>query len=247
MRRNQIRSGMRTFQILAVLALVFLFSCKKPDDTPVRGTSNLHILGAAENKDTFNLNFDYFNVDNVVIANFYNRRNWPMTGYAPLEEGGTPDKYGNGRIYLVGIKPSYFVNQTPDTVLFPRAIELVKDEKSTLCIADSAGFLAVVKFKDVYFTPDTGFAQIRLINLDETVTIGSISSTNGVITTASIRFLEATPFISVPPGTYDFVLKNDTLITTIGTLNGVHIPEKAVYSFYLNNITGSHVLDSIRH
>ena len=53
---------MRYLHILALLALVSISACKKEDTTPHRGSSYLHIVGAAQNKGTFFVNFNYFTI-----------------------------------------------------------------------------------------------------------------------------------------------------------------------------------------
>ena len=140
--------------LLSLALFLFATACKK-DDTidPNRGRSYLHIVSTVQNTDTFDLNFNYYHVNNTVIGRFHFNRNWPLEGYADLEEGGTPDEFGNGQLFCVGTVPTTVFGIPDDTVLYERPIVLTKNEKSTLCFADSAGTIAMKKFTDDSVSP----------------------------------------------------------------------------------------------
>lgn len=226
-----------------------ILSCKKDDFVdPNRGRSYLHIISASENKDTFQLTFNYYNVSNVVIGNFYFNRNWPLDGYADLEEGGVPDEYGNGQLNIYGIKPSTQHLVPDDTVLRNRTMILGKAEKSTLCFADSSGEVAMVKLLDVFTQPDTGKVSVRFINLHENFSITSLESSNNTnINLPAITFLNASAFATVNSGTYDFTVSDDGSGSPIGTASGLVLESGQVYSFFFAKDNGTPVLRHFRH
>lgn len=233
----------------ATLLLVFVASCKK-DNTidPNRGRSALHILSASQNKDTFDLNFNYFNVSNTVIGRFYFNRNWPLEGYADLEEGGTADEFGNGRIWMVGTKTSTVFGVPDDTVLKERALILTKDEKSTLCFADSSGEIAVVKFKDEFTVPDTGKTAVRFINLHEAYSATSLLSSNNTnINLAGTAFLGASAFVTVTRGVYSFIVRDDVGTTVIGSSGNVNFEGEGVYTVFFTDDNGTPVVNWFKH
>jgi hypothetical protein len=147
--------------VFALIATALLaIGCKKEDPTPpVKDRTLLHIVSLVSS-DTFDLTFDYFNADDVVIDDFVFLRNFPIIGYADLEAGGTPDEFGNGKLYLSASRQR-FIDVKPDTLMPPRNIVLTKDEKSTICLGDSAGKLRFLKIKDEFSFPHDTITELR--------------------------------------------------------------------------------------
>ncbi len=230
--------------ILLLLATSVLTSCNNDEDpVPVdRQRSYLHILGAAD-VDTFNITFDYFNTADVVIKDFYYRRNWPIQGYADLQAGGTPDEFGNNKLFVVGTRSS-FVNVPIDTVMQPTDIVLAPDEQSTLCIADSMGTLVTLKIVDNISFPNDTSALVRFINLAPEQASAGLSSTDGSFIQSGVGFLQHTDFQPVPTGASVFEV-SDTSGTVTSSLIYDLRPGKA-YSIYLSG-NGNGILDYFVH
>lgn len=172
---------MRAYTAVFLLAILCFAGCKEKDPEvvpPVRERSYLHIVGGAE-VPSFDVTFDYYNADNKVIQDFYYQRNFPIEGYADLQAGGFEvDEFGNGQLWLT-VSRQDFANQAPDTLGGPEAILLNPDEKSTLCFADSAGTVKIIKVLDEYSFPDGVTAALRFINLSPNVPIASLTFNGG--------------------------------------------------------------------
>lgn len=229
--------------ILLLLASTVLTSCDNNED-PVaidRQRSFLHILGAA-NVDTFNVKFDYFNVEDVVISNFYYRRNWPIQGYADLQAGGVPDNFGNGKLFISGTRQA-FANSPIDTVLQPKDIILNADEQATLCIADSMGTLVTLKITDNITFPSDTTALVRFINLASEQASSSLADQNGAFNQSGVGFLQHTDFQPMPFGSAVFDVSDTSGVTS--SLSFYLSPRKA-YSIYLSG-NGQGILDYFVH
>ncbi len=203
--------------------------CKKDDPTtPVKDRSFMHVVSVVPN-DTFDLTFDYFNSDDVVIDDFIYLRNFPIIGYADLEASGVPDEFGNGKLFLSASK-QYYINVKPDTLMPPRDLILAKDEKSTICLGDSMGKLRFLKIKDEFsFGTDTTSA-IRFLNLSNGQATASLEATNGALSIPGVAFWSSSQFSNLPHGTYDLELHDaaGALLQTVTVrLNG-----RTAYSFF---------------
>jgi hypothetical protein len=221
---------MRRSIALALIATSLLaVGCKKDDPTPpTKDRTYLHIMSAVPS-DTFDLTFDYFNADDVVIDDFLYRRNFPIVGYADLEASGTPDEFGNGKLYLSASRQR-FLNVKPDTLMPPREIVLAKDEKNTICLADSAGKIRFLKIKDaVEYATDTTTA-LRFINLSNTQATASLGSTDGRISISNIAFWNNSAYVNLPHGQYDVELR-DASGTVINTVS-LWLSGRTAYSFF---------------
>lgn len=221
---------MRRLIAFSLIATVFLaIGCKKDEPTPPSTDRTLlHIVSVVPN-DTFDLTFDYYNADDVVIKDFVYGRNFPIVGYADMLASGTPDAYGNGKLYLSASRQP-FIDIKPDTLMPPRDLILEKDQKSTVCIADSAGLMRFLKIKDEFdFATDTTNA-VRFINLSNNQAIASLTSTNGNIAISNVAFWTNTAFSNFPHGQYDLELKdsNGTVLSSIGMWLG----GRTAYTFF---------------
>jgi hypothetical protein len=221
---------MRRSIALALFAAALLaVGCKKDDPTVEdKGRTFLHVVSAVPN-DTFNITFDYWNADDVVIKDFVYRRNFPIVGYADMEAGGTPDEFGNGKLYLSASRQP-FIDIAPDTLMPPRDILLTKDEKSTICIADSAGSMRFLKIKDEFdFATDTTTA-IRFINLSNTQVTASLASADGSINIANVAFWNSSTYSNAPHGQYTVELRDGsgTVLSSVSLWLG----GRTAYSFF---------------
>ncbi len=221
---------MRRLIAFSLIAAVFLaIGCKKDQPTPPSTDRTLlHIVSVVPN-DTFNVTFDYYNADDVVIKDFVFGRNFPIVGYADMLASGQPDAYGNGKLYLSASKQP-FLNEKPDTVMPPRDLILEKDQKSTVCIADSAGLIRFLKTKDEFSFPNDTTNAVRFINLSNTQATASLSSSNGNIAISNIPFWTNSAYSNFPHGQYDMSLKdsNGAVLSTIS----LWISGNTAYTFF---------------
>ena len=241
---------MKKIVFVSCTALLFLaLACKKDGAIdPNRGRSYLHIISTVQNPPNYNLIFQYYKVTNTVIGSFHYNRNWPLEGYADLEEGGAGDEFGNGKLFCLGIIPTTTVDVPDDTVMKEKAIVLTKDEKSTLCFTDSAGEIALVKFKDVYTNPVAGQTSVRFINLHQGYAGTSLLSSNNTnINLSGNAFLGASAFVTVPSGIYNFIVRGDAGGTTIGGASNLDFESESVYTIHFSNDNGTPVLNRFRH
>lgn len=228
-----------------LLLLALVAGCAKDPDFPPPTFDNtyLHIIGGANSVDSFAVVFDYWNADDVVIGKFWHNKNWPSMGYADLTAGGTPDEYGNGKLYLHTIKynsPSVGMN---DTLVNHHEVVMGAEEKSTLCFVDSGAGMVVVKFLDQITDPAAGMVNVRFINLLQTVDNASLSD-GGSFNVNGIAFRNASGFVQVPAGTYTLNAVNDASGMTLSTVNNLLLYERGTYTFYL---TGNAVLSYFTH
>lgn len=237
---------MRLAVVLLSLAVFLGFvGCDKEEDVtpPEFERSYLHILGASTALDSMNIVFDYFNADDVVISGFYYKRNWPITGYADLQAGGTPDEFGNNPL-LISVKEKDFVNSPDITRAGPKAIVLAAEERSTICIADSSGEMVITKYQDNAPDMSAGVCNVRFINLNENQPVAGIQEANGGFTIANINFLAASDYVQIAPGTYPIEVLDDAG-GVIGTMNAF-FTQGVNHTFYLSG-TGSGDLDVYTH
>lgn len=220
----------RLFALTLIATTLLAVGCKKDDPTnPDRSRTYLHIVDAVI-ADTFNLTFDYYNVNDVVIKDFVFHRNFPIVGYADMEAGGTPDEFGNGKLYLTASRQP-FLDVAPDTIMAPREVELVKDEKSTIVLADSANSVRFLKIKDEFtFATDTT-AGIRFINVSNLHPTATLASADGAIAIPNVAFWDNSDFAYFPHGQYDIELRdsNGGVMMTIS----LWLSGKTAYSFFV--------------
>jgi hypothetical protein len=221
---------MRRYIAFIFLATALLaVGCKKDDPTPpLRDRSYMHVLGAVAN-DTIDLTFDYYNADDVVIKDFVFTRNFPIVGYADVEASGTPDEFGNGKLYLTASKQP-FLNIAPDTLMFPKDLILQKDEKSTICLADSAGSIRFLKIKDEYdFANDTTTA-FRFINLSNNLSNATLASSDGSLSIQNIPFWTESTFNAHGHGQFNMELRDasGTVLSSVSLWLG----GRSAYTFY---------------
>lgn len=209
---------------------LLLVGCKKDDPTPPeKSRTYLHIVDAVA-ADTFNLTFDYYNGDDVVIKDFVFQRNFPIVGYADMEAGGTPDEYGNGKLFLT-VSRQRFIDIAPDTLMTPKEIELLKDEKNTVVIADSMGSVRFMKINDdgLNYPSDTS-AAVRFIHVSNAHATASLVSADGAISISNVGFWNHSDFAYFPHGQYVVELRdgNGGSVTSVSLWLG----GRASYSFY---------------
>lgn len=230
----------RLFALTLIATALLAVGCKKDDPTnPERSRSYLHIVDAVA-ADTFNLTFDYYNVNDVVIKDFVFQRNFPIVGYADMEAGGAPDEFGNGKMYLTASRQP-FIDIAPDTIMDPREMELVKDEKSTMVLADSLGSIRFLKIKDEFSFPTDTTAAIRFVNVSNVHATASLASADGAISVPSIAFWNNSDFINFPHGQYDIELRdaNGIVVSTIS----LWISGRTAYTFYATGNTLGYFLN----
>ena len=230
--------------VLLLLATTVLGTgCK--EDPPVnvdRERSFLHILGGAA-VDTFDITFDYYNADNVVISNFYYMRNFPIQGYADLQATRPEDEFGNGKNWMTAHRQP-FANVAPDTVLGPEELFLAPNEQATLCFADSLGKLVTLKISDNISFPNDTSAMVRFINLAPETSMAGLSTADGSLNNLGVGFLQYTDFLPVNPGarTVEVRDSSNAIVSSAGYwLNG-----RKAYTFYLSG-NGSGILDYFVH
>jgi hypothetical protein len=222
---------MKRLSFIALAALLLTAGCKEDVTVkPDRGRSFLHILGAVE-ADSMRVTLDYFNANNVVIDDFYYHRNFPIRGYADLEAGGKPDEFGNGKL-LISLSSQPLANVAPDTAMAPRAIELVRDEKATICFVDSMGTTVLLKIKDTYNAPDADFAQVRFVNLSSAQPTASLTTDNGAFSIGGIPFMGNSEFMAVEDGLYNVEVR-DAGGAVLQTLP-LFINGYTTYTFYVS-------------
>ena len=214
--------------------MLLFFGCKEEEPVqPDRGRSYLHLLGAVE-ADSFRVTLDYWNADDVVINDYNYLRNFPLRGYADLEAGGTPDEFGNGKLYVT-LSKQIFANVTPDTLMDPKELVLNRDEKATLCLVDSFGEYTILKIKDELGQPDADNAQIRFINLSSAHATASLTTDNADFTIGSVPFMQASPFQAVADGQYNLEVRdaNGTVVQSLPLfVNGY-----TSYTFFVSGTT----------
>jgi hypothetical protein len=221
---------MRSLYAFALVAAVLVAGCKKDDPTtPEKGRTYLHIVDAVV-ADTFDLTFDYYNGDDVVIDDFVFLRNFPIVGYADMEASGTPDEFGNGKLFLTASRQP-FIDLPPDTLMPTREIELAKDERNTVILADSANNVRFLKLLDgeIGFPTDTS-AAVRFINVSNNLATASLTSADGAINISGVNFWTHSDFIFFPHGQYDVELRdsNGGVMMTISLWLG----GRSAYSFF---------------
>jgi hypothetical protein len=190
---------------LLFLALTsVLTGCDKDKDLPppVLERSYVHIQSVTEMVDSFDITFDYWNVDDVVISNFFWNRNWPMAGYANLLEGGQPDEFGNGQLYVTATRQPFFGGAI-DTLAGPITIVLDPADRQSIYVGDSAGKAFFLVLQDE-FTTSAGTTALRFVNLRSNTPVATLRSVGGAITLPATNFGAASTFTNVPSGVYDF-------------------------------------------
>lgn len=230
----------RLFAFTLIATALLAVGCKEDEPTnPERFRSYLHVVDAVVD-DTFNLTFDYYNANDVVIKDFVFQRNFPIVGYADMEAGGAPDEFGNGKLYLTASRQQ-FIDIAPDTIMEPREMELVKDEKSTLVLADSASNIRFLKIKDEFSFPNDTTAAIRFINVSNLHATASLASADGAISVPNIAFWNNSDFINYPHGQYDIELRdaNGIVMSTVS----LWLSGNTAYSFYVVGNTLSYFLN----
>lgn len=231
------------FVLLILATTLFSTGCKDDEPVPVdRQRSYLHILGGAAVSD-FDITFDYYNADNVVIEDFSYKRNFPIQGYADLQATREPDEFGNGKMYMTTTRQA-FVNTPIDTVSPPKELFLVPDEQATLCFADSFGTLVTIKIVDNIEFPNDTTAMVRFINLAPETGTAGLSTTDGSLNNTGLGFLQYTDFLPVNEGVQIFEVLDSS--NTVINSNAYYLYGRKGYTFYLSG-NGAGDLDFFVH
>ncbi len=234
----------RPAAILLILLALSLVGCKEEGPVDInRARSYLHIANAADG-DPFDITLDYYNADNVVIDDFFFRRNFPNVGYANLEASDELDEYGNGAMYL-SLSRQPFANDPPDTILAPTELMLVAEEKASLFFVDSVGTMSLLKLTDNYSFVDTDtFAKVRFINLASEVDDATIESLDGSLSQAGVGFLQNTDFLNMSAFAQDFDIK-DAAGTVLASQN-IYLYPRAAYTIFLGG-SGTGIVGWYKH
>lgn len=224
---------MRRSIAFALIACALLIAgCKDDDLTPPEyGRTLVHVMSAVP-QDTFDLVFDYYNADDVVIDDFVFNRNFPLIGYADMQEGGQPDEFGNGKLFLTASRQP-FINVAPDTVMPSKDIVLEKDKRLTICLADSAGAIRFLKIEDDFsFATDTSTA-VRFINFSNLHATASLGSADGSVSLPNVAFWTSSSYINLPHGQYDVELRDGSgaVVNTVS----LWLSGRTAYSFFAVN------------
>jgi|GEM_PF-2171706 len=198
----------RPAALLLLLLTLTLAGCKEEPPVEVnRARSYLHIISGAD-VDPFDVTFNYYNADNVVIEDFFFRRNFPNVGYANLEATDELDEFGNGEM-LISLSRQVFANEAPDTLLSPEALVLNADEQATLCFADSMGTMVSLKIADTYsFSDGDTQAKVRFINLASAIDDATLTTAASTVNLNGVGFLQATEFTPIDPLYQDFEIRD---------------------------------------
>lgn len=236
---------MRLFTAFLLASMFLAFGCKEPqNDPPVRERSYLHILGASSPGGEYNITFDFYNADDIVIEDFFYKRNFPISGYADMLAAGIPDEFGNGKLFLTTTQNN-IINAVPDTLVQPTEIVLPANEESTIAFADSFGTQVMRMYSDVWDEASTD-AKVRFLNLNADAPSVSINATSGAFSFTGISFLDDGSFQYVPPGTYDIQFVNDDTGGIIGTISNYSLTSWGAFTFYVTAQGGGDV-DVFRH
>lgn len=232
------------FSPLFLLVIVaFLSACNGGSkvDPPEWGRSNLHIVNVSETGGTFDLIFDYFNATTNVITSMEYQRNWPIEGYADLQEAGEPAEDGSGLLYIMGFT-QVPLGGTPDTIYGPKTTRLNEDEFATMCFYDSSGQMSTVKFTDVYATPadSDSVAVVRFINLKEDVTSAGMRNAGATLDIPNISWRSASDFRTWTSGTY-MVEVYDTGTGSAIYTSSMEFEMGKVYTFVLSGTSSADV------
>jgi hypothetical protein len=220
--------------LLILTSLLFAGCAKDPDfEPPSYDNTYLHIVGGSNLVDSFAVVFDYYNADDVVIGKFWHLKQWPSRGYADLTAAGTPDEFGNGKLYLHTIKYNSPVAGENDTLINKKDFIMLGEERSTLCFADSSGEMIMVKFLDEYGVPATDMINVRFINLMETVNSASLTESGG-INIGGIGPRNASSFVQFPEGIHNLQAINDGNGAPISSIN-VDLYKGGTYTFFISS------------
>jgi hypothetical protein len=223
---------MRRSIAFAIIASALLVAgCKKKDEfiPPSTDRTFLHVMSAVP-QDTFDLKFDYLNAEDVVIRSFVFNRNFPFVGYADLLASGTPDEFGNGKLYMLATSQP-FIDIKADTLMPPQEIILGKDERNTICLADSASKLRFLRIKDdaITYASDSTTA-VRFINLSNNLPTASLRSADASISIPGIDFWKSSAYATFPHGQYDLELYDAT--GTLMSTTTLWLSGRTAYSFF---------------
>ncbi len=221
----------RPTAVLLFLLALSLFGCREEDPVEInRARSYLHIASAADGA-PFDITFDYYSAENVVIDDFSFRRNFPNVGYANLEATDGTDAYGNGTLYF-SLSRQPFANDPPDTILGPTALVLPAEEKASLFLADSIGTMSLLKLTDNYvFTDADTFAKVRFINLAAEVEAATIESLDGTISQTSVEFFQNTGFLNMSAYNQGFEIKDAD--GTVVAAQNIYLYPRSAYTLFL--------------
>jgi hypothetical protein len=220
----------RSIAFFIIATALLAVGCKKDEiTTPSNDRSFVHIVSAVW-QDTMDLTLNYYNADDVVIKDFVFGRNYPFVGYADLLAAGTPDEFGNGKLYMGATRQRY-INVKIDTLMPPREVVLNKDERSTICIADSMGSMRFLKIKDeaISYATDTTTA-VRFINLSNLQATASLGSLDGRISIPNVAFWRNTAHINFPHGQYVMELHDAAGVVLSSTT--LWLSGRTAYTFY---------------
>lgn len=200
--------NIRPAALLLFLLTLTLAGCKEEPPVEVnRARSYLHIISGAD-VDPFDVTFNYYNADNIVIDDFFFRRNFPNVGYANLEATDDLDEFGNGEMSLT-LSRQIFANEDPDSLLPTEVLVLNPDEQATLCFADSMGTMVTLKIADNYtFADGDNQAKVRFINLASAIDDANLTTATTALNLNGVGFLQFTDFESIDPLYQDFEIRD---------------------------------------
>lgn len=224
---------MKRFVYLTLLSAVIVAAgCKKEEDSGNnsidRGNAYAHVIHAGGIYDTFDLTFDYYNINDFVLHRLNIHTNWPDNGYANLVETTSED--GATKLWLTATRYSAYLTAVWDTILLPTQVTLDQDQRFTICLVDTPGATIVKRFSDSY-SLNASQASVRFINLD--ASWPNMYVTNGLDSTAVTTYLNQSGFIMADTASDVFTLKTSTG-TPITSLVVDHYQPNRAYTFYLS-------------
>jgi hypothetical protein len=103
--------------------------------------------------------------------------------------------------------------------------------------SSAAGRITSIFTVDTAANPNPGRGKIRFVNASPRSTSFDIAA-NDAIAFKNVVYKDVTPFIEIPPGTYEFKIMPTGLTTVISSLKNVSIVEGKVYTLYCRGVAG---------
>lgn len=123
------------------------------------------------------------------------------------------------------------VRNASGQVLATDSITLTRDKVFSTFAVNTFNNIELVTYNDSLVVPAIGKARVRFINLSPDADSINVSGTMQTFATG-LAFKEATEFIEVPAGNYDFTFKDSESEDTLFHDTAVQFADRRVYTIY---------------
>ncbi len=216
-----------------------MVSCTEEDpfgEVEQQWRTSVHFLNTFPGVGSVDLVMKNFDEIKVIAEDVSFGEGWPKNGYVSILSSPNEDTtiFKKGGLFMTVVD-----HTTRDSLVDFTVLRLNRDRKITLVLVDSVGKPLMVKTIDDYDDPPLNTANVRFMNVNNTLLSVTLRDAERTFSISNLNFLNYSTFQFAPVGTnktIEFV--DDFSGRVLDTLTNVTISRDRIYSFYLTQREG---------